>query len=201
PGPRSPLFAQLGLALWGGDFLNGNDAWLFYKSTQPVPSKVVVLATTDGGQRWGQAGELPAGCYGGVGEMFSGFDVDFVDAEHGWCGLESSGASAPNAIYRTADGGRTWQTLDGPGVTHHGPVGLTEPRSGLPSRVHLAHNRLGGCLMHSRWLRRLPVPHDRRRPAMVPTSPPGTGTRGQPGAGQYCRAPRWAWEGARPWRI
>lgn len=83
--------APSGRALWGDDFLNAADAWLLYKSGQPVPSKVVVLATSDGGRRWGQVGELPVRCYRGAGELFSGpgvgLDVDFVDTEHGWCGV------------------------------------------------------------------------------------------------------------------
>jgi hypothetical protein len=90
--------ARAGLELWGEDFLNGDDAWLSYKSAQPVPSEVVVLATTDGGQRWRRVGDLPAGCYRSVGDLFSRLDVDFVDTEHGWCGVSSSGTSAPTAM-------------------------------------------------------------------------------------------------------
>jgi photosystem II stability/assembly factor-like uncharacterized protein len=120
--------APNGLALWGEDFLNASDAWLLYKSAQPVPSEAVVLATTDGGQRWGQVGDLPAGCYRGAGDLSSRLDVDFVDTEHGWCGVSSSGTSAPTAMYRTNDGGRSWQALDG-------PRSITEVLSSSPSRA------------------------------------------------------------------
>jgi hypothetical protein len=122
--------APKGLALWGDDFLNAADTWLLYKSPQPVPSDVMVLATTDGGQRWAQVGELPAGCYRGVGALFSRLDLDFVDTEHGWCGVSSSVTSSPTAMYRTSDGGRSWQGLDG-------PRSLTKVPAASPSLSHV----------------------------------------------------------------
>jgi photosystem II stability/assembly factor-like uncharacterized protein len=56
----------------------------------------VLLMTRDGGQRWSASPPF------GVGDVMR--QVVFVDEQHGWVALQ-------NAIWRTRDGGETWERL------------------------------------------------------------------------------------------
>jgi photosystem II stability/assembly factor-like uncharacterized protein len=64
-----------------------------------------LLASADGGRTW-EARPLPPG------QRFAG-GAWFLDADHGWyLNLEAlSGTSLPRDMYRTQDGGRTWQQI------------------------------------------------------------------------------------------
>lgn len=99
--------------LEGDDFMNGAEAWLFYQAGSPSAG-VIEVATTDGGRHWSQLGQLPVGCYHSAAELVSSSDVDFVDPDHGWCGVVSADVLHPAAIFGTSDGGRSWHALNGP---------------------------------------------------------------------------------------
>ena len=64
-----------------------------------------LLASADGGRTW-EARQLPPG------QRFAGA-AWFLDADHGWyLNLEAlSGTDLPRDMYRTQDGGRTWQEI------------------------------------------------------------------------------------------
>jgi photosystem II stability/assembly factor-like uncharacterized protein len=59
--------------------------------------------TRDGGLTWTPLTEAPANP--------TDPDLDFIDATHGWLSsVDSIGADSVVSVYRTADGGRTWQS-------------------------------------------------------------------------------------------
>jgi photosystem II stability/assembly factor-like uncharacterized protein len=58
-----------------------------------------------------------------LGRSF-GFDVAFSDAQHGWAGAHRDPRGA--GVYRTSDGGRTWEWVAIPGV----PADAEDPRTG-----------------------------------------------------------------------
>jgi photosystem II stability/assembly factor-like uncharacterized protein len=99
-------------------------------------SRVVVLATEDGGETWqtrhlgNRAGERA-------------WKIQFVDEQVGYVSIE--GTSPEGAALRTADGGRTWQRrLVAPGVSFEG-VGFVNPDHGwLGSGETLYATRDGG---------------------------------------------------------
>jgi photosystem II stability/assembly factor-like uncharacterized protein len=100
-------------------------------------SRVVVLATTDGGQTWqtrylgGRAGER-------------GWKIQFVDALVGYVSIE--GASPEGVVLRTADGGLTWERrLVAPATSFEG-VGFVSPARGwLGSGQGLFSTQDGGA--------------------------------------------------------
>ncbi|HVJ49080.1 WD40/YVTN/BNR-like repeat-containing protein [Desulfitobacterium sp.] len=64
-----------------------------------------ILRTTDGGHMWLHIGSVPGG-----GRII---DLSFPDQQHGWVITESfSGTDIQRTIYRTTDGGLTWQTVN-----------------------------------------------------------------------------------------
>jgi photosystem II stability/assembly factor-like uncharacterized protein len=69
-----------------------------------------VYRTADGGRTWSIAAALPD-------TLFNPFQVQFVDALHGWvigqdCPLPANQQDCNNiALYRTLDGGQTWKRL------------------------------------------------------------------------------------------
>lgn len=97
------------------DFLNDDDAWLVVTAPgEPLPRVAPLWATTDGGEAWDRVGVLPLACYSAAGDIDAIPAVQFVDANDGWCGLNTPGGAAATNLYRTRDGGRSWQDLDGP---------------------------------------------------------------------------------------
>ncbi len=81
----------------------------------------VVLRTTDGGATWAEANltALP-------GLMC----VQFVDERTGFAAGDCTDAF-PTGVYRTADGGRTWQALAGPRVNRYHAVSCARADAGL----------------------------------------------------------------------
>jgi photosystem II stability/assembly factor-like uncharacterized protein len=101
-------------------FLDANHAWVTVVTGAVAlqnGTKVVIFATTDGGQTWSQ-GDVPVNGVVSVSER-----LDFIDAQHGWV-IVDSGPTAldktntaivnqplTRAIYTTTDGGANWSRL------------------------------------------------------------------------------------------
>jgi photosystem II stability/assembly factor-like uncharacterized protein len=88
---------------------------------QQRASRVVVLATEDGGETWQTR-------YLGSRAGERGWKIQFADALTGYVSIE--GASPEGVVLRTADGGRTWERrLVAAGLSFEG-VGFVSPRRG-----------------------------------------------------------------------
>jgi photosystem II stability/assembly factor-like uncharacterized protein len=106
-----------GLGSQGGDHyitglfaLDASHAWVTYGGLGNGAAQTIE-STSDGGRHWTAVGHEPLSQVG-----FSGFyydcGLDFVTASIGWC--ETTPAfvgSEASFIYRTANGGRTWQLV------------------------------------------------------------------------------------------
>jgi photosystem II stability/assembly factor-like uncharacterized protein len=128
---------------------------------EPVPNTTKVLATTDGGATWHSLGTLPPACYSASGGHSSHPSVQFVTTAIGWCGTSSTDAFPVTTMYRTTDGGQTWQALQGPsaltavaGHISDEPVftaRFTSAQIGWASTMcpESEPGLEGGCLLHS----------------------------------------------------
>jgi photosystem II stability/assembly factor-like uncharacterized protein len=91
-------------------FVDSRRGWLI--TSDCAAGTGALYRTVDGGRSWKRlSSHWSHGCAGG-----SGFRLSFLDKHHGW--LVSPAPTAPgSAVYRTADGGRTWTSmaLDFPG--------------------------------------------------------------------------------------
>ena len=94
----SPIGAK-GTYIYSFAFLNEREGWAVGRSIGEAkrgPQRGVVLHTSDGGQTWKEID---------VGENEAFFDlIRFVDDQHGWL-------FARNNVYRTANGGKSWQVV------------------------------------------------------------------------------------------
>jgi photosystem II stability/assembly factor-like uncharacterized protein len=108
-----------------------------------------LYATTDGGATWTTVGPTP----------FDG-DLVFRDAQHGWGrtgpnGLGSGGSFVHpgGALYRTADGGRTWTAVDPLGIGPHPspPASTTAPQA--RSAVYGVPTLFGSDVVVPAWVR------------------------------------------------
>lgn len=105
-------------------FLDANTGWVVSavdtNDTTPygtdVGSDALLSSTTDGGATWTTM-KLPRADT--VRESGGGGSIAFSDRLHGWfdLGLTGNTAVRPAALFKTSDGGRTWQHVKGdPGV-------------------------------------------------------------------------------------
>lgn len=93
--PRGISLGQSSIA----DFLSASSASI--ATPRPDGASTQVLHTTDGGQTWQQAA-IP---------MPFPRQLSFIDPQHGWllaAVRPAGGAAEPVAVFRTADGGKTW---------------------------------------------------------------------------------------------
>jgi photosystem II stability/assembly factor-like uncharacterized protein len=129
-----PSIGRLGTgSLYVADMQN---AWvagmLVHPSTATSQtSMVTVYRTRDGGQTWQPSAPITTSSAGGPGS------ITFVDSQSGWL-MMSLGAGAgqnPVAIYRTSDGGASWQqvssSLRNGGGTNPGALPIGCPKNGL----------------------------------------------------------------------
>jgi photosystem II stability/assembly factor-like uncharacterized protein len=65
--------------------------------------------TTDRGASWSEARQIPASD-SAQDHIWDAGSLDFVDAQHGWMiGVTNGAQGSQVTVYRTGDGGRTWQ--------------------------------------------------------------------------------------------
>ena len=105
PAPDAPKTA-LGFAL------DGLHAWVVFSPLggYPTPLAPVVWRTTDGGSTWLPSVPLATE---GLSEMFAPDRFFFLDETHGWL-MVALGAGMSHeyiALFRTVDGGLTWERL------------------------------------------------------------------------------------------
>ncbi|HWI53172.1 MAG TPA: hypothetical protein VNT01_13610 [Symbiobacteriaceae bacterium] len=88
-------------------FVTGALGWAHARNCEAEPCRYAIFATADGGKRWQQQYDLPAG------RRIRPGNISFADARHGWlyptaqadqCTM--GGCTGP--LYRTQDGGRSW---------------------------------------------------------------------------------------------
>jgi photosystem II stability/assembly factor-like uncharacterized protein len=111
-------------------FVDRNHGWAVTRHvTDPTKKDGVtrVYATDDGGRTWRSL--FFATGYG------PSFTVDFADAQTGWLIGQDSGSCAmagcgEYTLYRTSDGGRTWETLQAP-PTGPGEARWWDPKFGF----------------------------------------------------------------------
>jgi photosystem II stability/assembly factor-like uncharacterized protein len=83
-------------------FIDARHGWAV--SEDCTAGRGIVARTVDGGQTWRRAPFGAHSCSAG-----SNFALDFVDARHGW--IVQRDATRGVRLWRTNDGGRTWQFL------------------------------------------------------------------------------------------
>ena len=130
------------LPLWSVHFISPLDGWGIVGSNavawNPVedgieapPAGGEVAVTTDGGQSWHELG-APANAE----------SVCFADASQGWLGV-------PGAVYRSADGGLTWQlAFSEPEVVGVSAADDTFVECAQPPAVWVYFHGEGGALGH-----------------------------------------------------
>jgi len=99
-------------------FINPEDGWLVVPDVSQEGTDyyltMIVLHTQDGGQTWRvQSNTTPAKGYYTID--LDALTVQFVDSQHGWIlgdDLEIPGMGDRAGLWRTVDGGETWQLLD-----------------------------------------------------------------------------------------
>jgi len=100
-----PLLRRKGFGLasglTGADFLSPTDFFVSVWNSGPV----YLLHTTDGGQKWTEAGSFP----NGAGEAW----VSFLNDRQGWVaiGNGAAGGTQPVTIFATTDAGARWAVV------------------------------------------------------------------------------------------
>jgi photosystem II stability/assembly factor-like uncharacterized protein len=86
--------------------LNADIGWVVTRDS--------ILITRDGGVSWAEVQNPCHLVQPNLGSDFYGGPLDFADATHGWIGCTSrnaGGGTAAKTLYRTLDGGFTWQLV------------------------------------------------------------------------------------------
>ena len=131
-------------AAWGregleaADFLDAQNGWAVANLYMGWGEGSAVLHTADGGLSWerqyGSETDTPTGDHPWL------WDVDFVDAEHGWV------VGDGGLLLRTADGGETWQELAAPARVDLRAVDFLDPLEGWVAGTtgYVLHTEDGG---------------------------------------------------------
>ncbi len=96
-------------------FLDAAHAWL--AGTEPgTPNRLVVLRTSDRGRSWQEQAVESSALDADV--VYTRAHVHFIDPLHGWLvgRVASSAALSVGELFRTTDGGSTWERLPRPPV-------------------------------------------------------------------------------------
>jgi len=93
-------------------FLDPNAGWVLSPAPDGDGATLSLFTTPDQGQTWQSAGTLPATYPDGMGRT----DLRFVDEQTGWATVQrpSSSNFSLGALFRTTDGGQTWEELPFP---------------------------------------------------------------------------------------
>lgn len=113
--------------------LSGREAWVAYSGPK---GDIVVLRTKDGGSSWIRSiiafHSPPA-----AGLLIGPSSMEFVTARTGWlCVAVGGGMQSVGVLYRTEDGGATWEAVSASRSGHpgtlpfSGKVAFTSPESG-----------------------------------------------------------------------
>jgi photosystem II stability/assembly factor-like uncharacterized protein len=108
-------------------FADPQHGWISITESTGYPpnsgSRPVFARTTDGGRTW--LPSFPADCHGRCGVA----GMDFLDARHGYLIAGAPAVGLPNRLFRTADGGSTWQPVAKMPVL--GPITFLDDRVGF----------------------------------------------------------------------
>ena len=94
-----------------GAFIDADTGWVIYayREFHIIPSGIVWM-THDGGESWTASAPLPVGQ---LFEFFSPSNLTFIDPDHGWVMVHAGAGMMHDylSLYRTVDGGRTWDEV------------------------------------------------------------------------------------------
>jgi DNA-binding CsgD family transcriptional regulator len=98
----------------GVHFFDTEHGWIVANMPAPVLTQLVVYRTSDAGENWEQFTFNSQADYSQTRPQPA--YLDFIDGDHGWLviDLQQTANSLPGELWRTADGGETWQKLDIP---------------------------------------------------------------------------------------
>jgi len=107
---------------------------------------IYILAhTMNSGANWSFSRLTYPGLPDWIQEIVAGpSDLYFLDSLNGWLNIALAGNSKPGKLLRTEDGGKTWNWVNGPGVS--GPVNFASMRDGWVlgyfggERLFVTHN-------------------------------------------------------------
>jgi photosystem II stability/assembly factor-like uncharacterized protein len=108
-------------------FLDPGHGWLVW--SRPAPRglfRLEISATVNGGRSWSTA---PLGAPSWLFTSAEPAYIAFTDARHGWVAVDvtQTATSPAGVLFRTSDGGASWQQLPMP---TGGPVAFTGPQTG-----------------------------------------------------------------------
>ncbi len=86
--------------------VSADRAWIGGVKRTRKGFQAVVLGTSDGGATWTRP-QLPSS----LGQESLTYDIDFVDATHGWCLILDLFGESMNTLLATSDGGATWSEV------------------------------------------------------------------------------------------
>ncbi len=94
-----------------GAFLDSDTGWVIYAYRQfHIIPQANVWSTQDGGATWTPSAPLAIGA---LFEFFSPSNLTFIDPQHGWVMVHAGAGMMHDymSLYRTVDGGRTWDEV------------------------------------------------------------------------------------------
>lgn len=99
---------------WAEGFFDGIAFWSERTGLlvgDPVAGALMILRTEDGGDRWAPAQRVPPTMPGEFAFAASGTSVCVLDGGLAWIGTGGAGAAR---VWRSVDGGRSWEAADSP---------------------------------------------------------------------------------------
>jgi len=97
--PPEPMLEENSILAADAAFIDMDHAWVLYEGSEQVWS------TPNGGETWQSANVQPTGLLGA--------DFFALDAQNGWllCGLDAGMSQVYESLFRTANGGESWEKL------------------------------------------------------------------------------------------
>jgi hypothetical protein len=114
-----------------GAFLNAQTAWIIFAEDSQISPNASVWSTTDGGRTWTPTAPLSHQVVGQ--NVWAEFDV--LDAQNIWMMVRGvyagAGTHYNHELFRSADGGLTWTSLDGEISDDYTGMVFTDTKFGL----------------------------------------------------------------------